>query len=91
MVYESAIAERIGVAERGTAARVRAAVAAAGLPESRPQSVSVDAVLDAARGDKKARSGRVEYALPASIGTMAAANRGWSLPVSDAVVREALA
>ena len=91
MVYESALAERLGVAEAGTAARVRDAVRAAGLPDVRPASIGVDAILEAARGDKKARAGRVEYALPARIGAMAAANRGWAMPVSDAAVREVLA
>jgi 3-dehydroquinate synthase len=90
MVYESALAERIGVAEAGTASRVREAVRAAGLPETRPASVSVDAVLHSARGDKKARAGRVEYALPTTVGHMAAADRGWAIPVSDAAVREVL-
>jgi len=90
MVYESVLAERLGVAEAGTASRVREAVRAAGLPETRPTSVSVDAVLDSARGDKKARAGRVEYALPTSVGRMAAADRGWAIPVSDAAVREVL-
>jgi len=90
MVYESALAERIGVAEEGTASRVRDAVRAAGLPETRPASVSVDAVLHSARGDKKARAGRVEYALPKSVGRMAAADRGWAIPVSDAAVRDVL-
>jgi 3-dehydroquinate synthase len=91
MVYESALAERLGVAAEGTAARVREAVREAGLPETRPESVSVDAILDAARTDKKARAGRVEYSLPASVGTMAGASRGWAIPVSDAAVREVLA
>jgi 3-dehydroquinate synthase len=91
MVYESALAERLGVAEVGTAARVRDAVRAAALPDTRPQSISVDAILDAARGDKKARAGRVEYALPSRIGAMAGASRGWAMPVSDAAVREVLA
>lgn len=91
MVYESALAERLGIAEPGTTARVRDAVRVAGLPDKRPPSVSIDAILEAARGDKKARAGRVEYALPASVGRMAAANRGWAIPVSDAAVREVLA
>lgn len=91
MTYEAALAERIGVAAAGTADRVRAAVRAASLPDVRPASISVDAILDAARGDKKARAGRVEYALPTTIGAMAAATRGWALPVSDAAVREILA
>jgi 3-dehydroquinate synthase len=91
MVYESALAERLGVAESGTASRVRQAVRAAGLPDARPTTITVDAILDAARGDKKARAGRVEYALPAKIGAMAGANLGWAMPVSDAAVREVLA
>jgi len=91
MVYESALAERLGVAESGTAARVRDAVRATGLPDARPSSISVDAILEAARGDKKARAGRVEYALPSRIGAMAGATRGWAMPVSDAAVREILA
>lgn len=91
MVYESALAERLGVADAGTSTRVRAAVRAAGLPDVRPPSISVDEILEAARGDKKARAGRVEYALPSRIGAMAAAARGWAMPVSDAAVREVLA
>jgi 3-dehydroquinate synthase len=91
MVYESALAERLGVAEAGTASRVREAVREAGLPDARPSSIAIDDILDAARGDKKARAGRVEYALPARIGAMAGASRGWAMPVSDAAVREVLA
>lgn len=91
MVYESALAERLGIARSGTTERIRDVVGAAGLPSERPASISVDAILDAARGDKKARAGKVEYALPTAIGAMAGADRGWSLPVSDGAVREVLA
>jgi 3-dehydroquinate synthase len=91
MVAESLVAEQIGVAEAGTAARVRAAVTAAGLPDTRPRDIDIDAVLAATRGDKKSRAGRAEYALPMRIGAMAAADKGWSIPVDDAVVREVLA
>jgi 3-dehydroquinate synthase len=91
MVHESELAERIGVAASGTAARIRDSVRVAGLPDRRPQSMSIDDVIAATRGDKKARAGRAEYALPSRIGAMAAADRGWSLPVSDDDVREALA
>ncbi len=91
MVYESMIAERLGVAETGTAARVESVVRAAGLPVARPSTMSVDAIIAATRGDKKARAGRAEYALPTRIGAMTAADRGWSVPVSDDLVREVLA
>jgi len=90
MVYETLIAERLGVAAAGTAARVRDAVRVAGLPDVRPSHMDVDSILAATHGDKKARAGAAEYALPARVGAMAAADRGWSLPVADGLVREVL-
>jgi hypothetical protein len=43
-------------------------------------------------GDKKARAGRVEYALPVAVGRMAGEGSGWGVAVSDdvalAVLRE---
>ena len=61
------------------------------LPASLPGRMSIDDIIAATRGDKKARQGNVEYALPARIGAMAGANRGWSMPVSEDLVREVLA
>jgi 3-dehydroquinate synthase len=90
MVYESVIAERIGIAS-DVAARIRDAVRVAGLPAARPSGMDVESILAATHADKKARGGSAEYALPARIGTMAGANRGWSMPVSDDLVREVLA
>ena len=91
MIYESTLAERMGIAAAGTAARVHEAVLAAGLPVVRPHRIAIDDVVRATHGDKKARAGQAEYALPARIGEMAASDRGWSLPVGDALVREVLA
>lgn len=91
MIYESIIAERMGVASTDTAIRVRDAVRVAGLPDVRPSHIDVEAIVAATHADKKARAGTTEYALPARIGAMAGADRGWSLPVSDDLVREALA
>ncbi|HEX4681803.1 MAG TPA: 3-dehydroquinate synthase [Gemmatimonadaceae bacterium] len=90
MVYESVIAERIGIAT-DVAGRVREAVRVAGLPAARPSGMDIESILAATHGDKKARGGSAEYALPARIGAMAGANRGWSMPVSDDLVREVLA
>ncbi len=91
MVYESMLAERLGLAEPNTTKRLRSAVRAAGLPDARPSAMSIDAVIEATRCDKKARAGHAEFALPARIGAMAAAERGWSVPVSEDLVREILA
>jgi 3-dehydroquinate synthase len=87
MCCESALAEHLGMAEPRVSARVWSAVVAAGLPARVPASVSIDDVIAATYADKKSRRGRVEYALPARIGAMAGADRGWSVPVDDATVR----
>lgn len=86
MVVESAIAERLGVAGAGTAARVRAACAAGDLPVAVPPGLTAEQILAATRSDKKARAGRVEYALPTAVGAMADAGGRWSVPVDDEVV-----
>ena len=90
MALESEIAERVGVAAEGTAVRVRSALTAAGLPVVVPLGIDPLQLLAATRSDKKARGGRVEYALPASIGTMAGADSGWGLAVPDDVVLDVL-
>jgi 3D (Asp-Asp-Asp) domain-containing protein len=54
----------MGVAEPGTAAEVRSALAAAGLPTKVPAGMSSDRIVGATHGDKKARGGSAEYALP---------------------------
>ena len=90
MVAESRLAERLGVAEPGTHERVRDAVARAGLPTAIPRELSPEAIVAATRSDKKARAGRTEYALPASIGRMAGAGDGWSVRADEALVLEVL-
>jgi 3-dehydroquinate synthase len=91
MVLEARLAERIGVAPRGTSSEIERVIARAGLPVARPAAMNVDSVLEATRLDKKARGGAVAYSLPAGIGAMAGAERGWAIEVGDALVREALA
>jgi 3-dehydroquinate synthase len=90
MCLEAALAERIGVAVPGTADRVRAACEGAGLPTARPAGIEPQAIVALARGDKKGRAGRAQYALPTRIGEMAFGDRGWSAPVDDALVLETL-
>ena len=89
MVVEATAAESAGVAEAGTAARIRDALAAGALPVAPPADLGSDAVLDAARLDKKARRGAIEYALPTRIGAMAAGDGRWTVPLPDPLVRAA--
>ena len=86
MVLESALAERVGVAEAGTARRVRAAVERAGLPASRPETMGADQLLALTRSDKKARRGTAEFALPRRVGAMAGEETNWSIRVDEGAV-----
>lgn len=90
MCAEARAAERAGIAEAGTAEAVRNAVCRAGLPTALPLDVGVERVMQLARADKKKRSGGIEYALPERVGRMAGRDSGWTLPLPDALVQEAL-
>ncbi len=90
MVVEATAAEHAGITESGTADRIAAALRAGGLPVAPPPDLDPDAVLAAARLDKKARRGTVEYAVPTRIGAMADGGGRWTVPLPDALVRAAL-
>jgi len=90
MRLEARLAERLGVAEPGTAAGVDDALDRAGLPAALPAGMDREAIVVATRGDKKARGGVAEYALPAALGRMAGGERGWSIAVPEDEVRALL-
>lgn len=89
LVTEARLAERLGIAVDGTARGIEGVCRAAGLPTTMP-SIPVDVLLEFTRADKKGREGKVEYALPKSIGQMAKGPKGWTFPIDDDRVREAL-
>jgi 3-dehydroquinate synthase len=91
MALEGRLAERIGVAQAGTADAITNALQAAGLPTDLPQPFDRDAVLEAMRSDKKGRSGKTMFALPSRIGAMAGAETGWAVSIGDDQLREVLA
>ena len=90
MALEAELAERAGIAARGTATTLRQVLRAAGLPTERPPGMDPRRIMELARGDKKARGGMIEFALPLEIGRMAGEERGWSIHVGDALVLEVL-
>ncbi len=90
MALEAELAERAGIAERGTAATVRHVLASAGLPTERPRSIESQRIVAMAQGDKKARAGVTELALPLAVGRMAGGERGWTVHVGDDLIREVI-
>lgn len=83
MVAEAQLGERLGVTTDGTAARIEEVLASLGLPTAVPPHVDASAVLASARSDKKAREGRVRYALLSQIGEPARHDGAWTLPVPE--------
>ncbi len=91
MALESRLAERIGLAQTGTAETVIGALKAADLPTALPPGFELDAVIEAMRSDKKGRSGKTRFALPLRVGAMAGEDTGWTVSVGDDQLREVLA
>jgi 3-dehydroquinate synthase len=90
MTLEAMVAERCGIAEKGTADEVRSALVAAGLPVQMPEEMDVNRILEVMQSDKKALAGEIRYALPSRIGQMAGAESGWTVSVAESIVREVL-
>ena len=90
MVAEARLAERVAVAENGTAAAVEQAVSAAGLPARLPPGTAPAHVLELMQSDKKRRHGALEYALPLRVGAMAGESTGWAIPIPNAEVEAVL-
>jgi 3-dehydroquinate synthase len=90
MWAEARIAERLGIADDGTADRIERALRAVGLPWRRPEWLDPFTILEATRTDKKGRRGVAEYSLPLRIGAMCPMH-GWGMTVEDSLVLEVLA
>jgi 3-dehydroquinate synthase len=70
MALEARLAEALGVAAKGTAQRVIHLLERYRLPVVRPDGANVDDLLEAMRGDKKVRKGKIRFALPTEVGVM---------------------
>jgi 3-dehydroquinate synthase len=90
MVEEARLGERIGVTAQGTSARLRTILSRLGLPTALPMEYDAAEVVGWTRTDKKAREGRVEYALIEGVGIPAARDGRWGAPVADETVAEVL-
>jgi 3-dehydroquinate synthase len=91
MALEGRLAEKIGVAETGTAGTIAKVLRTADLPTELPEGFNPDDLIAAMRSDKKGLSGKIRFALPLRIGVMAGEETGWTVSVSDDQLREVLA
>ncbi len=84
LVVETRLAERLGIAADGTAARVESLLQRLGLPVRPPAGVGSGQLLALMRADKKNRRGTVRFSLPTRIGAMAAPDDAWTVHVPEA-------
>ncbi len=90
MVAEARIACRAGLLSAKAASRITELIARLGLPGSIPEAMAPAAILAVARRDKKARLGRIAYALPMRIGAMTNIAGDYGIAVDDALASEVL-
>ena len=91
MVAETRLGEQTGVTRPGLADELRDLCAAIGLPVAIDQAFDTDAIIALSRGDKKARGGTAEYALPSRLGAMNEFDGRYAVGVDEPRVREAIA
>jgi len=90
MLAETRIAIALGLCDSSVETRLHAALTQFGLPTTAPALLTADLIINATSGDKKSRSGAVEYALPTRIGAMAGSDCGYGIPVPRDVAMAAL-
>jgi len=81
MAMEASAAEAAGILRRGDAGRIVKLLKALGLPVSPPRGMAPDRLFRIARRDKKARGGRLLYAVPRRIGRMASQGGRFVVPL----------
>jgi 3-dehydroquinate synthase len=90
MVIEAAIGQALGVTRPGSAAALASVLGAIGLPTALPARFDPAEVVELSRLDKKARAGRVEYALIEELGVASPGTGSFGTPVPDEAVLDAL-
>lgn len=90
MVAEARLGELAGWTLPGLADEISALCTTVGLPVRIPSAFGVDDVIALTRGDKKARTGVAEYALPMRLGEMNAAEGRYALALDEALARTAI-
>ena len=90
LVAEAALAEELGIAAPGLGARIGAILTRLGLPVRLAPSLPPDTIVPAMASDKKNRAQMIRFALPSTVGAMAASGE-WTVAAPEVAIRKALA
>jgi len=88
MAAEGMIAVRMGLWKKEELERLVRLLSEAGLPTAMPGDMKIRDIIDAMKLDKKARGGKIEMALPGSIGRMAEADGGYGIKIDESLILE---
>ena len=88
LVWESRIAERMGLASIGVADRIARALTELGLPTTHDPRPTTHDLLAAMKSDKKNRGGKIRMALPAAVGRMTRDGDQWTIALEPGAVVE---
>lgn len=89
LIVECQLAEGLGIAPAGLRDRVAGLLVRLGLPERLPLRIEPGALLDSMASDKKNRGTQIRFALTSGVGRAYKVD-GWTFPVSEAAIVEAL-
>ena len=91
LLAETAMAERLGLADGALRPRLVALFGRLGLPVRLPTALLPERLVTAMAFDKKNRDRRIHCALPAAAGVMAGGDGRWTVPVDHATLLAGLA
>jgi len=89
MILESGISNLLNVLSESDLNKIHFCIKKFGLPVKLPK-MNYDKIISATKSDKKAKSGKIFYALPEKIGEMHNINGEYGIPVEDSTVKTAL-
>jgi 3-dehydroquinate synthase len=89
LIAECALAEQLGVADRGLCQRVTSLLGRLGLPIRSPEPLNGPHLISAMLGDKKNRDGVIHVALIAQLGRMHR-DPTWTTAVSSTTINQAI-
>ncbi len=90
MAAEGKIAVAMGLWKSEELGRLTRLLEKAGLPTSMPAHMKTEDIIDTMKLDKKSRGGKIEMALPESIGRMAETNGSYGIKTDEPLIRDTL-
>jgi 3-dehydroquinate synthase len=90
MVAEGKLAVRMGLWKEWEQKRLTALISDAGLPTQIPEHMKIRDITDTMKLDKKSRGGKIEMALPRTVGSMVEIDGSYGIKIEDSLIANAM-